>query len=107
MDGDGSIQVNHSRNKNLQYRLVIKLLNLESNYNMLVTIAKIIGGTVRIVGNNVIWVIVNQLTISSNFIPVKINYNLNKLVKLYVKKAIRLYRTPVLIVSDRDPRFTS
>lgn len=29
-EGDGSIQVNHWRKKNLQYRLVIKLKNLES-----------------------------------------------------------------------------
>ena len=57
MDGDGSIQVNHSRNKNLQYRLVIKLLNLESNYIMLIKIAKVIGGAVRTVGNDVIWVV--------------------------------------------------
>ena len=57
MDGDGSIQVNHWRKKNLQYRLVIKLSNLTSNYNMLVEIAKVIGGTVRVVGNSIIWVV--------------------------------------------------
>lgn len=57
MDGDGSIQVNHWRKKNLQYRLVIKLSNITSNYNMLVEIAKVIGGTVRVVGNSVIWVV--------------------------------------------------
>ncbi len=59
MDGDGSIQVNHWRKKNLQYRLIIKLSNLESNYNMLILIAKVIGGTVRISKkkDNVIWVV--------------------------------------------------
>ena len=59
MDGDGSIQVNHWRKKSLQYRLIIKLSNLESNYNMLVKIAKIIGGTVRVTGKgeDVIWVV--------------------------------------------------
>jgi len=50
MDGDGSIQVNHLRKKSLQYRLILKLSNLESNYNMLIEIAKVIGGTVQIVG---------------------------------------------------------
>jgi cytochrome c oxidase subunit 1 len=49
MDGDGTIQVNHWKMKNLQYRLVIKLSNLENNYLMLVKIAKTIGGIVRIV----------------------------------------------------------
>ena len=62
MDGDGSIQVNHWRKQSLQYRLVIKLANLKSNYNMLVEIAKVIGGTVRITdkGINVIWVVNNK-----------------------------------------------
>lgn len=59
MDGDGSIQVNHWQKKSLQYRLIIKLSNLKSNYNMLVEIAKVIGGTVRITGKDadVIWVV--------------------------------------------------
>lgn len=59
MDGDGSIQVNHWRMQSLQYRLVIKLSNLKSNYSMLVEIAKVIGGTVRVTGkeSNVIWVV--------------------------------------------------
>jgi uncharacterized protein (DUF433 family)/autonomous glycyl radical cofactor GrcA len=59
MDGDGSIQVNHWRKQFLQYRLIIKLANIKSNYNMLVQIAKIIGGTVRITGKgaDVIWVV--------------------------------------------------
>ena len=48
MDGDGSIQVNHWRNKNLQYRLVIKLSNLESNVKMLKLISNQLTGHVRI-----------------------------------------------------------
>jgi cytochrome c oxidase subunit 1 len=65
MDGEGSIQVNHWRMKYLQYRLVIKLSNLKSNYNMLLNIAITIGGTVRIVNNKkeVIWVVDNIETI--------------------------------------------
>jgi cytochrome c oxidase subunit 1 len=59
MDGDGSIQINHWRMKSLQYRLIIKLSYLESNYTMLLKIAKTIGGTVRVVNNKkeVIWVV--------------------------------------------------
>jgi len=65
MDGDGSVQVNHWKKKNLQYRLVIKLSHLKSNYDMLITIAKVIGGTVRIVNNKteVIWVVDDKNTI--------------------------------------------
>lgn len=59
MDGDGSIQVNHWRKQSLQYRLVIKLSNIKSNYDMLIEIAKVVGGTVRITGKSadVIWVV--------------------------------------------------
>ena len=59
MDGDGSIQVNHWREQSLQYRLIIKLSNLKSNYNMLIEIAKVVGGTVKITGKGaeVIWVV--------------------------------------------------
>lgn len=65
MDGDGSIQVNHWRKKSLQYRLVIKLSNLTSNYNMLIKIAKVVGGSVRITGkgNDIIWVVNKKETI--------------------------------------------
>lgn len=59
MDGDGSIQVNHWREKSLQYRMVIKLKYDTLNYDMLILIAKTIGGYVRVVeqGAAVIWVV--------------------------------------------------
>ena len=66
MDGDGSIKVNHSARRagkqTLQYRLIIKLSNLKSNEGMLIEIAKVIGGTVRIAGKgkDVIWVVNNK-----------------------------------------------
>ena len=62
MDGHGSIQVNHWRKQSLQYRLNIKLSNIKSNYNMLIEIAKVIGGTVRVTGKgaDVIWVVNNK-----------------------------------------------
>ena len=65
MDGDGSIQVNHWRNQSLQYRLVIKLSNITSNYNMLIKIAEVIGGSVRITGKgkDVVWVVNRKETI--------------------------------------------
>lgn len=65
MDGDGSIQVNHWRHKNLQYRLVIKLSYLPSNYKMLITIAKVIGGKVRIYKGYVLWVVDDRKEIES------------------------------------------
>jgi LAGLIDADG endonuclease len=62
MDGNGSIQVNHWHKQLLQYRLVIKLSNFTSNYNMLIKITKVIGGSVRITGKgkDIIWVVNNK-----------------------------------------------
>lgn len=62
MDGDGSIQVNHWRSKNLQYRLIIKLKYNKNNYNMLLLIKNVIGGNVNILKDKsfVIWVVNNK-----------------------------------------------
>lgn len=59
MDGDGSLQVNHWRKKNLQYRICIKLSNLESNVKMLFLIKHKFKGHVRFTNNDrfVIWVL--------------------------------------------------
>jgi hypothetical protein len=46
MDGNGSIQVNCTQKKLLEYRLVLKLPNNKSNYSMLIEITKVIGGAV-------------------------------------------------------------
>lgn len=47
LDGEGSIQVNHRKGRILQYRIVIKLNNTESNKNMLELIREEVGGRVR------------------------------------------------------------
>ena len=74
MDGDGSIQVNHLCKKSLQYRLIIKLKYLKSNYNMLINIAKIIGGNVIITNKKeVIWVMDKKETII-NTIKIFVKY---------------------------------
>ncbi|KAG8492955.1 hypothetical protein CXB51_010214 [Gossypium anomalum] len=54
-----------------------------------------------------IWVIVDRLTKSAHFIPVRTDFSLKKLAKLYVAEIVRLHGVPVSIISDRDPRFTS
>ena len=51
--------------------------------------------------------IVDRLTKSAHFIPVRIDYSMDRLVELYVDEIVRLHGVPLFIVSDRDPRFTS
>ncbi|KAG8474947.1 hypothetical protein CXB51_031657 [Gossypium anomalum] len=56
---------------------------------------------------NAIWVVVDRLTKSAHFIPVRTDYSLNKLAELYICEIVRLHGIPLSIISDRDPRFTS
>jgi hypothetical protein len=58
-------------------------------------------------GNDAIWMVVDRLTKSVLFFPMKITDSVVKLTKLYVNEVIKLYGVPVSIISDRDPRFTS
>ena len=54
-----------------------------------------------------VWVIIDRLTKSAHFIPVRIDYSMDRLVELYVDEIFRLHGVPLSIVSDRDPRFMS
>ena len=54
-----------------------------------------------------VWVIVDRLTKSAHFLPVRTDYSLDKLAELYIKEIVRLHGIPISIISDRDPRFTS
>ncbi|KAA0059508.1 DNA/RNA polymerases superfamily protein [Cucumis melo var. makuwa] len=58
-------------------------------------------------GHDGIWVIVDRLTKTTRFIPIKMTSTLDQLARLYVDKIVSQYGVPVSIVSDRDPRFTS
>ncbi|KAA3487180.1 DNA/RNA polymerases superfamily protein [Gossypium australe] len=54
-----------------------------------------------------IWVVVDQLTKSAHFIPVRTEYSLDRLAKLYIDEIVRLHEVSISIISNRDPRFTS
>ncbi|GJV76862.1 putative reverse transcriptase domain-containing protein [Tanacetum coccineum] len=57
--------------------------------------------------HDAIWVIVDRLTKSAHFIPIRENMPVHKLAKIYVNKIVARYGVPVSIVSDRDGRFSS
>lgn len=44
---------------------------------------------------------------SAHFIPVRMDYSLDRLEKSYIYEIVRLQGVSVSIISDRDPRFTS
>jgi hypothetical protein len=58
-------------------------------------------------GYDSIWVVVDRLTKSAHFIPVKTNYSSAVLAELYMSRIVCLHGVPKKIVSDRGTQFTS
>ena len=53
-----------------------------------------------------VWVIMDRLTKSVHFLPIRTTYSLDRLARMYIQEVVRLHGVLVSIVSDRDPRFT-
>nr|GEW21148.1 putative reverse transcriptase domain-containing protein [Tanacetum cinerariifolium] len=58
-------------------------------------------------GYDSIWVIVDRLTKSAYFLPMKKTDSIEKLAQLYLKEIVCRHGVPVSIISDRDSLFTS
>lgn len=54
-----------------------------------------------------ILIIVDRLTKSSHFLPVRTDYMLEKYVEFYINEVVRPHGFLILIILDKDPRFTS
>nr|GEV51988.1 retrotransposon protein, putative, Ty3-gypsy subclass [Tanacetum cinerariifolium] len=57
--------------------------------------------------HDAIWVVMDHLTKSVHFLPIRKDYTISKLAKTFQQEIVRLHGTPAVIVSDRDPRFAS
>ncbi|GKD70045.1 putative reverse transcriptase domain-containing protein [Tanacetum coccineum] len=58
-------------------------------------------------GFDTIWVIMDRLTKSAHFLPIRENDPLDKLARLYLNRIVARHRIPISIICDRDGRFTS
>ncbi|GJZ01037.1 reverse transcriptase domain-containing protein [Tanacetum coccineum] len=58
-------------------------------------------------GQDTIWIIVDRLTKSDHFLPMKENNSMQKLTIQYLREVVSKHGVPVSIISDRDGRFTS
>ncbi|GJS24327.1 hypothetical protein Tco_0452959 [Tanacetum coccineum] len=58
-------------------------------------------------GHDTIWVIVDRLTKSAIFTPMRETDSMEKLARLYIKEVVARHEIPVSIICDRDPRFAS
>jgi len=51
-------------------------------------------------GHDMIWVLVDQLTKSANFLAMNLRMSMAKLAQLYIKEIVRLHGVPSSIVLD-------
>ncbi|GKE10467.1 putative reverse transcriptase domain-containing protein, partial [Tanacetum coccineum] len=58
-------------------------------------------------GYDTIWVIVDRLTKSAIFTPMRETDPMDKLARIYLKEVVTRHGIPVSIICDRDPRFAS
>ncbi|GKC08245.1 putative reverse transcriptase domain-containing protein, partial [Tanacetum coccineum] len=56
-------------------------------------------------GYDTIWVIVDRLTKSAIFTPMRETDSMEKLARMYLKEVVTRHGIPVSIIYDRDPRF--
>ncbi|GJT77661.1 putative reverse transcriptase domain-containing protein [Tanacetum coccineum] len=58
-------------------------------------------------GHDAIWVIVDQLTKSAHFLPMREDYKMDRLARLNLSEIIARHGVIISIISDCDSRFTS
>ncbi|GJZ79185.1 putative reverse transcriptase domain-containing protein [Tanacetum coccineum] len=58
-------------------------------------------------GYDTIWVIVDRLTKSAIFVPMRETDPMERLARMYLKEVVTRHGIPVSIICDRDPRFAS
>ncbi|GJZ50610.1 putative reverse transcriptase domain-containing protein [Tanacetum coccineum] len=57
-------------------------------------------------GYDTIWVIVDRLTKSAHFLPMREDYKMDRLARLYLNEIVARHGVSISIISDRDSRFT-
>nr|GEV91480.1 putative reverse transcriptase domain-containing protein [Tanacetum cinerariifolium] len=58
-------------------------------------------------GHDTVWVIVDRLTKSAYFLPMREDYKMDRLARLYLNEIVARHGVPISIISDHDSRFTS
>ncbi|GJX38205.1 putative reverse transcriptase domain-containing protein [Tanacetum coccineum] len=58
-------------------------------------------------GHGTIWVIMDRLTKSAHFLPMREDYKMDRLARLYLNEIVARHGVSISIISDCDSRFTS
>ncbi|GKD02739.1 putative nucleotidyltransferase, ribonuclease H [Tanacetum coccineum] len=96
------VKIEHKRASGLLQQLEIPIWKWKN-----ITMDLVTGLPKMLRKNDLIWVVVDRLTKSAHSLAIRERYSASKLAEIFQKEIISLHGTPVSIVSDRDPRFTS
>ncbi|GJY19303.1 putative reverse transcriptase domain-containing protein [Tanacetum coccineum] len=58
-------------------------------------------------GHDTIWVIMDRLTKSAHFLPMREDFKMDRLARLYLNEIVARHVVPISIISDHNSRFTS
>ncbi|GKC06244.1 putative reverse transcriptase domain-containing protein [Tanacetum coccineum] len=58
-------------------------------------------------GYDAIWVIVDRLTKSAHFLPIREDYKTKKLARIYINEIVARHGVPLSIILDSDGQFAS
>nr|GEU69556.1 reverse transcriptase domain-containing protein [Tanacetum cinerariifolium] len=58
-------------------------------------------------GHDTIWVIMDRLTKSAHFLPMREDFKMDRLARLYLNEIVSRHGVSISIISDRDSHFTS
>jgi hypothetical protein len=67
----------------------------------------VVGLPKTVKGFDSIWVIIDRLTKTAHFLPIKVKYTVSTYTELYIARILSLHGVPKTIVSDRGPQFVS
>ena len=56
-------------------------------------------------GLDTVWVVLDRLTKSTHFLPIRINYSMERLAQVYIREIVKLHGVPESVVSDRILNF--
>ena len=96
------VKAEHQRPAGLHQSLKIPMWKWES-----VTMDFLIGLPKTQKGYDSIWVVIDQLTKTAHFLPVKTTFTVAQYAQVYLDKIIPLHGVPLTIISDRGTQFTS
>ncbi|GJT59112.1 putative reverse transcriptase domain-containing protein [Tanacetum coccineum] len=58
-------------------------------------------------GYDAIWIIMDRLTKSAHFLPIRKDFKMERLARIYINEIVARHNGPVSIISDRDGRYAS